>query len=122
MLKQFTDDIMNVTRNSRFRCRASLAHGNYSPSNVVSSIEFDRESRLVATAGVTKRINIFEFPTDANIPEGGVLYPFKEIPTRAKLSSVCWNPFIRQQLVSSGYDGIVTFWDVNRSVLLNEYD
>ncbi len=124
-LKQFTDDIMKVTQYSRFRCRASLLHvarHNGSPSNIVSSIEFDRESRLVATAGVTKRIKIFEFPTDANIPEGGVLYPFKEIPARAKLSWVCWNPYIRQQLVSSDYDGIVTLWDVNRSVQLNEYE
>ena len=124
-LKQFTDDIMKVTQYSRFRCRASLLHvarHNGSPSNIVSSIEFDRESRLVATAGVTKRIKIFEFPADANVAEGGVHYPVKEIPARAKLSWVCWNPYIRQQLVSSDYEGIVTLWDVNRSTLLNEYE
>lgn len=123
-LKKFTDDIVKVTQYSRFRCRASLLHVakfNETPSNIVSSIEFDRESTLLATAGVTKRIKIFEFPADVNNMTE-VQYPVKEIPARAKLSWVCWNPYIRQQLVSSDYDGIVTLWDIHRGQVLNEYE
>lgn len=123
-LKKFTDDIVKVTQFSRFRCQASLLHVatyNETPSNIVSSIEFDRESTLLATAGVTKRIKIFEFPAVENeITE--VHYPVKEIIARAKLSWVCWNPYIRPQLVSSDYDGIVTLWDVHCGQVLKEYE
>lgn len=130
-LRKFTDDIMKVTQYSRFRCHSSLLHVARYPdapgsdvfkaSNIVSSIEFDRESKYIATAGVTKRIKIFEVPpAESRVDE--VHYPVKEISARAKLSWVCWNPYIRQQLVSSDYEGFVTLWDVNRGTPLNEYE
>lgn len=130
-LRRFTDDIVKVTQFSRFRCRASLLHvaqlrdapgtDVFKASNIVSSIEFDRKSEMLATAGVTKRIKIFDFSNVIqNIAE--VDYPVQEIATHAKLSWVCWNPYIRHHLVSSDYEGIVTLWDVSRGTLLSEYE
>lgn len=130
-LRTFTDDIYKLTQYSRFTDRATLMHVARVPdapcndvfkaSNIVSSIEFDRESEFLATAGVTKRIKIFEF---ANITKNmtDVHYPVREIPTQAKLSWVCWNPYIRHHLVSSDYEGFVTLWDVNRGTPMREYE
>ena len=130
-LRTFTEDIYKLTQYSRFRDRATLVHVARVPdapcndvfkaSNIVSSIEFDRDREFLATAGVTRRIKIFEFATiTRNLAD--VHYPVREIPTNAKLSWVCWNPYIRHHLVSSDYEGIVTLWDVNRGAALMEYE
>jgi len=43
---------------------AELRHGDlFHSSNIVSSIEFDRDDELFATAGVSRRIKIFSFAT-----------------------------------------------------------
>lgn len=130
-LRTFTDDIFKLTQYSRFKDRATLMHVARVPdtpcsdvfkaSNIVSSIEFDRESEFLATAGVTKRIKIFEF-SNITRNRAEVHYPVREIPTSAKLSWVCWNPYIRHHLVSSDYEGFVTLWDVNQGTSLREYE
>lgn len=98
-------------------------------SNIVSSIEFDVAAELVATAGMTKRIKIFNFlavAADAAGPaaSGGVHFPVRELVTREKLSCLSWNPYIRQHIASSDYDGVVSEWDVSSStgVAVREYD
>jgi E3 ubiquitin-protein ligase RFWD2 len=130
-LHRLTDDIAKATQFSHFRCRATLMHTTRFPeapgadvfkaSNIVSAIEFDRESEFVATAGVTKRIKIFEF---SNILRNlaDVHYPVKEIQAEAKLSWVVWNPYIRYHLASSDYEGMVTVWDANRGVAICDYE
>lgn len=39
--------------------------------------------------------------------------PVVEMSTRSKLSCLSWNKFIKNQIASSDYEGIVTVWDVN---------
>lgn len=130
-LKNFTDDVFKLTRYSRLRDCATLMHVARVPdapgsdvfkaSNIVSSMEFDRDSEFLATAGVTRRIKIFEFSNVMrNIDD--VHYPIREIPTQAKLSWICWNPYIRHHLVSSDYEGFVKVWDVNVATALSEYE
>lgn len=130
-LKNFTDDVFKLTRYSRLRDCATLMHVARVPdapgsdvfkaSNIVSSMEFDRDSEFLATAGVTRRIKIFEFSNVMrNIND--VHYPIREIPTQAKLSWVCWNPCIRHHLVSSDYEGFVKVWDVNIATAISEYE
>lgn len=130
-LKHFTDDLFKLTQYSRLRERATLIHVARIPdsvggdvfrtSNIVSSMEFDRDSEFLATAGVTRRIKIFEFThVTRNLTD--VHYPVREIPSQAKLSWLCWNPFIRHHMVSSDYEGSVKIWDVNYSSVLSEYE
>lgn len=48
---------------------AELRHGDlFHSSNIVSSIEFDRDDELFATAGVSRRIKIFSFATVGGVP------------------------------------------------------
>lgn len=130
-LKCFTDDLFRLTQYSRLRERATLVHVARIPdsvggdvfrtSNIVSSMEFDRDSEFLATAGVTRRIKIFEFThVTRNLTD--VHYPIREIPSQAKLSWLCWSPHIRHHMVSSDYEGSVKIWDVNYSSVLSEYE
>ncbi|CAN8063603.1 unnamed protein product [Agarophyton chilense] len=130
-LKEFTDDISKLTQFTRFRDTATLMHlarvpdapcrDVFKASNIVSSIEFDRESELLATAGVTKRIKIFEFSNvTRNLSD--THYPIREIKTNAKLSWICWNPYIRHLLVSSDYEGVVALWDISQAKALRVYE
>ncbi|KAJ0082541.1 hypothetical protein Patl1_09835 [Pistacia atlantica] len=61
-LKDFQSVLTNFTQYSRLRVIAEPRQGDlFHAANIVSSIEFDRDNELYATAGVSRRIKIFEF-------------------------------------------------------------
>jgi E3 ubiquitin-protein ligase RFWD2 len=106
---------------SRLRVIAELRHGDlFHSSNIVSSIEFDRDDELFATAGVSRRIKVFEFATVVN-EVADVHCPVVEIATRSKLSCLSWNKYIKSHIASSDYEGIVTVWDVNSKQVLSNF-
>ena len=74
-------------------------------SAILSSIEFDRDSEFFATAGVSKRISIFNFADVLDKPYVDVHAPALEISTRSKLSCVAWHKYVKSHLISSDYEG-----------------
>ncbi|KAL9266877.1 E3 ubiquitin-protein ligase COP1-like protein [Drosera capensis] len=111
-LDDFQSVLTNFTRYSRLRVIAELRHGDvFHSANIVSSIEFDRDEELFATAGVSKRIKVFEFNALVNDPTE-VHCPAVEMATRSKLSCLSWNKYTKSYIASSDYEGIVTVWDV----------
>ncbi|MCO5575097.1 hypothetical protein L7F22_028894 [Adiantum nelumboides] len=121
-LEEFQNILNAYTRYSRLRVIAELHQGDlFNSSNIVSSIEFDRDDKLFATAGVSRRIKIFEFSTVVNVP-AEVHFPVVEMPTRSKLSSLSWNKYIKNQIASSDYEGIITVWDANTGQSIMEYE
>eukprot|EP00186_Timspurckia_oligopyrenoides_P003815 CAMPEP_0182444748 /NCGR_PEP_ID=MMETSP1172-20130603/3103_1 /TAXON_ID=708627 /ORGANISM="Timspurckia oligopyrenoides, Strain CCMP3278" /LENGTH=698 /DNA_ID=CAMNT_0024640377 /DNA_START=196 /DNA_END=2292 /DNA_ORIENTATION=+ len=132
-LDTFGDDLANFSEYSSFKCVATLKHGSrqfqessgpgdmYSANNIVSSIEFDRDCDLIATAGVMKRIKIFELGNVLN-SRVDIHYPVREIVTRAKLSCLSWNSYIRSHLISSDYEGVVTLWDTHSCQVVAEFE
>ncbi|TPX65416.1 hypothetical protein SpCBS45565_g05208 [Spizellomyces sp. 'palustris'] len=152
----------NLTRFSRFSSLRPIATLNYADSlfsngsAIVSSLEFDKDDMFFATAGVMKKIKIFEYGSvlldyghtpqrssshiteaskekkrkreesmenfceqDVSEEEGDVpliqddvpRFPVLTMSSRSKISCLTWNPYIRNHLVSSDYEGIVTLWD-----------
>eukprot|EP00184_Porphyridium_aerugineum_P003131 CAMPEP_0184693606 /NCGR_PEP_ID=MMETSP0313-20130426/1782_1 /TAXON_ID=2792 /ORGANISM="Porphyridium aerugineum, Strain SAG 1380-2" /LENGTH=774 /DNA_ID=CAMNT_0027151719 /DNA_START=530 /DNA_END=2854 /DNA_ORIENTATION=+ len=132
-LEGFANDLSNYTKYSSFKCIATLKHGSrqfegssgtgdfYGTNNIVSSIEFDRDSELIATAGVMKRIKIFELGNILN-SRVEVHYPVREMVTRAKLSCLSWNSYIRSHLISSDYEGVLTLWDTHSCQVVAEFE
>lgn len=121
-LEDFQNVLSAFTRYSRLRVIAEVRQGDlFHSSNIVSSIEFDRDDKLFATAGVSRRIKIFEFSTVVNV-SAEVHFPVVEMPTRSKLSCLSWNKYIKNQIASSDYEGIVTVWDVNTRQSIMEYE
>lgn len=121
-LEDFQSVLTTFTRYSRLRVIAELRHGDlFHSANIVSSIEFDRDDELFATAGVSKRIKVFEFSTVVNEP-ADVHCPIVEMSTRSKLSCLSWNKYSKNIIASSDYEGIVTVWDVNTRQSVMEYE
>ncbi|EPS63849.1 hypothetical protein M569_10934, partial [Genlisea aurea] len=121
-LEDFHSVLTTFTRYSRLRVVAELRHGDlFHSANIVSSIEFDRDDELFATAGVSRRIKIFEFSSVVNEP-ADVQCPVAEMSTRSKLSCLSWNRYTKNHIASSDYEGIVTVWDVTTRQSVMEYE
>lgn len=103
----FFDSLCKYARYSRFEVKATLRHGDLlNTANMVCSLSFDRDEEYFATAGVCKRIKVFECDTILN-EHVDIHYPVVEMPCRSKLSSVCWNGYIKSHLASCDYEGVV---------------
>ncbi|GAV71985.1 WD40 domain-containing protein/zf-C3HC4_2 domain-containing protein [Cephalotus follicularis] len=121
-LADFQSVLTTFTQYSRLRVIAELRHGDlFHSANIVSSIEFDRDDELFATAGVSRRIKVFDFSSVVNEP-ADVHCPVVEMSTRSKLSCLSWNKYAKNHIASSDYEGIVTVWDVTTRQSVMEYE
>lgn len=121
-LANFQSVLSTFTRYSRLRVIAELRHGDlFHSASIVSSIEFDRDDELFATAGVSRCIKVFDFSSVVNEP-ADLHCPVVEMSTRSKLSCLSWNKTVKNQIASSDYEGIVTVWDVNTRQSVMEYE
>ncbi|GJZ43300.1 E3 ubiquitin protein ligase COP1-like protein [Tanacetum coccineum] len=121
-LKDFQSVLSTFTRYSRLRVIAELRHGDlFHSADIISSIEFDRDDELFATAGVSRRIKVFEFASVVN-EQADVQCPVVEMSTRSKLSCLSWNKYTKSHIASSDYEGIVTVWDVTTRQSVMEYE
>ncbi|KAL6607722.1 hypothetical protein ACP70R_040785 [Stipagrostis hirtigluma subsp. patula] len=109
----FFDGLCKYARHSRFEVRGIMKNADILNSpNVICSLSFDRDEEYFAAAGVSKKIKIFEFDALLN-DRVDIHYPLVEMPSRSKLSCVCWNNYIKNYLASTDYDGTVQLWDAN---------
>ncbi|KAL8087805.1 hypothetical protein AgCh_037810 [Apium graveolens] len=100
---------------TNLKVKADLRQGDLlNSSNLVCSLSFDRDGEFFATAGVNKKIKVFEYNTIINEARD-IHYPVVELSSRSKLSSICWNGYIKSQIASSNFEGVVQIWDVTRS-------
>lgn len=101
------DGLCKYARYNKFEQRAVLRNGDLlNSANVICSLSFDRDEDYFATAGVSKKIKIFEF--DALLNDAvDIHYPVIEMTNKSKLSCVCWNSYIKNYLASTDYDGDV---------------
>ncbi|XP_057954648.1 E3 ubiquitin-protein ligase COP1 isoform X2 [Malania oleifera] len=121
-LADFQSVLTTFTQYSRLRVIAELRQADlFHSANIVSSIEFDCDDELFATAGVSRRIKVFDFSLVVNEPANAHC-PVVDMPTRSKLSCLSWNKHIKNHIASSDYEGIVTVWDVTTQQSVMEYE
>lgn len=119
-INPFLEGLCKYLSFSKFKVKADLKQGDLlNSSNLVCSIGFDRDGDFFATAGVNKKIKVFECDAILN-EDRDIHYPVVEMASRSKLSSICWNSYIKSQIASSNFEGVVQVWDVTRSQILNE--
>ncbi|KAJ9549727.1 hypothetical protein OSB04_022270 [Centaurea solstitialis] len=107
----FFKGLCKYARYSRFEVRGTLRNGDFSSmGNVVCSLGFDRDEDYFATAGVSKKIKVYDFQALLN-DSVDIHYPAVEMSNKSKLSCICWNSYIRNYLASTDYDGVVKLWD-----------
>ncbi|KAF8792668.1 E3 ubiquitin-protein ligase COP1-like [Argiope bruennichi] len=115
----------DLSKFGRFNSVRPLATLNYSSdtfvgSNIVSSIEFDKDNEYFAIAGVTKKIKVFEF---ASVIRDAIdmHYAVNEMTCNSKISCISWSSFHKNMLASSDYEGTVTLWDAFTSQKLKAF-
>lgn len=106
-INPFLEGLCKYLSFSKLKVKADLNQGDLlNSSNLVCSLSFDRDGELFAAAGVNKKIKVFE--CDAIINENrDIHYPVVEMASRSKLSSICWNSYIKSQIASSNFEGVV---------------
>lgn len=114
-INPFLEGLCKYLSFSKLKVKANLKQGDLlNSSNLVCSLGFDRDGEFFATAGVSRKIKVFE--CDPIINENrDIHYPVVEMSSRSKLSSICWNSYIKSQIASSNFEGVVQIWDVTRS-------
>ncbi|RDX88261.1 Protein SPA1-RELATED 3, partial [Mucuna pruriens] len=119
-INPFLEGLCKYLSFSKLKVKADLKQGDLlHSSNLVCSLSFDRDGEFFATAGVNKKIKVFECDSIIN-EDRDIHYPVVEMASRSKLSSLCWNTYIKSQIASSNFDGVVQLWDVTRSQILSE--
>ncbi|KAF3794485.1 SPA1-RELATED 3 protein [Nymphaea thermarum] len=110
----FLEGLCKYLSYSKLKVRADLKQRDLlNASNLVCCLGFDRDKEFFATAGVNRKIKVFE----CNMILNGNLdihYPVIEMTSSSKLSSICWNSYIKNQIASSDFEGVVQVWDATR--------
>ncbi|XP_051126338.1 protein SPA1-RELATED 3-like isoform X2 [Andrographis paniculata] len=110
----FLEGLSKYLSYSSLKVKANLKQGDLlNSSNLVCSLSFDRDGEFFATAGVNKKIKVFDYNSILS-EDRDIHYPVVEMSGRSKLSSTCWNGYIKGQIASSNFDGVVQVWDVSR--------
>eukprot|EP00252_Welwitschia_mirabilis_P027797 TRINITY_DN965_c0_g1_i3.p1 TRINITY_DN965_c0_g1~~TRINITY_DN965_c0_g1_i3.p1 ORF type:complete len:754 (-),score=86.13 TRINITY_DN965_c0_g1_i3:1019-3280(-) len=113
-LGAFFDNLCKFLKFSKFEVKARLRQRHLlNSSDLVCSLSFDRETEYFATAGVNKKIKVFEFDTVLHEPMD-ISYPLIEMNGRSKFSCICWNNYINSQIASTDFEGAVRLWDIGR--------
>uniref|UniRef100_A0A5B6ZP73 Putative SPA1-related 3 isoform 1 n=1 Tax=Davidia involucrata TaxID=16924 RepID=A0A5B6ZP73_DAVIN len=119
-INSFLEGLCRYLSFSKLKVKADLKQGDLlNSSNLVCSLSFDRDGEFFASAGVNKKIKVFEYDTILN-EDRDIHYPVVEMASRSKLSSICWNGYIKSQIASSNFEGVVQVWDVTRSQVFME--
>lgn len=125
-LEEFQVSLAKFTKYSAMRPLATLSYANdiFNGSNIVSSIEFDKDNEYFAIAGVTKKIKVFEYGM-VICDTVDVHYPVNEMLCNSKISCVSWSSYHKGMMASSDYEGTVTVWDAftgQKSNLFQEHE
>ncbi|KAL1567167.1 RING-type E3 ubiquitin transferase [Salvia divinorum] len=111
----FLEGLCKYLSFSKLKVKADLKQGDLlNSSNLVCSLSFDRDGEFFASAGVNKKIKVFEYNSILK-EDRDIHYPVVEMASRSKLSSICWNSYIKGQIASSNFEGVVQVWDVTRT-------
>ncbi|CAO1945127.1 unnamed protein product [Urochloa humidicola] len=114
-VNSFLEGLCKYLSFSKLKVRAELKQCDLlNSSNLVCSLGFDRDKEFFATAGVNKKIKVFEYNMIVN-EHRDIHYPVVEMSNRSKLSCICWNSYMKSHIASSDFEGIVQVWDVTRS-------
>ncbi|KAL3364500.1 hypothetical protein AABB24_013322 [Solanum stoloniferum] len=119
-INSFLEGLCKYLSYSKLEVKADLKQGDLlNSSNLVCALGFDRDGEFFATAGVNKKIKVFEYNSIVD-EDRDIHYPVVEMASRSKLSSICWNGYIKSQIASSNFEGVVQVWDVTRSQVFME--
>eukprot|EP01087_Luapelamoeba_hula_P015917 TRINITY_DN4822_c1_g1_i1.p1 TRINITY_DN4822_c1_g1~~TRINITY_DN4822_c1_g1_i1.p1 ORF type:complete len:776 (+),score=137.71 TRINITY_DN4822_c1_g1_i1:208-2535(+) len=115
VLEMFSKKLSKLVKYSEFEVVSTFKFCDVSQDMcVVSSISFDREDEFFAMGGLTKKIKVYEYNPFICAPSR-MHFPVQELTSDARISCIRWSPYIKAHLASSGYNGVLSVWDVSQS-------
>ncbi|CAO3665845.1 unnamed protein product [Rhizopus microsporus] len=114
-LEVFSSHLYEIARYGSFDVLDTLHYSDTSHStSIVSSIEFDKDEEFFAVGGILKDIKIYDFRMTCRPGESRTMMhcPVRRIACENKISCVAWSPYIKGQIASSDYLGVISVWDV----------
>uniref|UniRef100_A0A914IAJ2 RING-type domain-containing protein n=1 Tax=Globodera rostochiensis TaxID=31243 RepID=A0A914IAJ2_GLORO len=139
-LNDFSLLLKNMYRYGDVKVLTTLNYNieSYNQPSIVSSIEFDKDGDFFVIAGVTKMIKLYDFNalmdhccSTGDAEEAGIAtntapsflhQPVVQLRCNSKISNVSWNPYNKQMLASSDYDGTVQLWDTASAKCTRTFD
>ena len=124
--EQYVDKVANtllgISKHNKLKLEVEIPCGDMlQKSAIISSIGFNDKQEYFATAGVSKRIKIYDIQ---NVLEDRfrIPCPILELTWRTKLSDLDWNKQHSAHLATSDYDGMISVWDIDSGENILEYD
>jgi E3 ubiquitin-protein ligase RFWD2 len=113
-IEDFSQVLQGMSQYGEIKRLATLNYNLETSSalSIVSSIEFDKDGEYFVIAGVTKKIKVYDYNAVVS-HANGTHYPITQLQCTSKISNVSLNPYTKNLLASSDYEGIVQLWDVN---------
>lgn len=110
LLNEFSTSIYELTRYDQFEEIDTIDYTDSTRqgSSIVSTIGFDRDQELFAVGGVSKEIKLFDFNM---MGYSAGHCPLRVLGCGNKISCLSWSPYIKSQLASSDYEGLIDIWD-----------
>ncbi|KAL0098138.1 WD40-repeat-containing domain protein, partial [Phycomyces blakesleeanus] len=127
-IDNFSSMLYQVTRYSQFKVLDTLYYTDIAASSsIVSSIEFDRDDEYFAVGGVTKEIKIYDFSMMGGYvgrfrPSSIMHCPVRIMRCSHKISCLSWNTYIKSQIASSDYEGVVNIWDASSGTCIRAFN
>ncbi|CAO3654941.1 unnamed protein product [Mucor fragilis] len=112
ILNDFSSSIYELTRYDQFEQVDTIEYADSTTrqgSSIVSTIGFDRDQELFAVGGVSKEIKVFDFNMMGYARTGHC--PLRVLGCSNKISCLSWSPYVKSQLASSDYEGLIDIWD-----------
>ncbi|EIE79440.1 hypothetical protein RO3G_04145 [Rhizopus delemar RA 99-880] len=116
-LESFSSVLYDVTRYGTLDVLDTLHYADTTHStSIVSSIEFDKDDELFAVGGILKDIKIYDFRLTCRGPNEArtatIHCPVRRIKCDNKISCLSWSSYIKSQVASADYQGVINVWDV----------
>ncbi|RCH88080.1 coatomer subunit alpha, partial [Rhizopus stolonifer] len=115
-LESFSSTLYEMTRYGSLDLKDTIHYADTSNvTSIVSSIEFDRDDEFFAVGGILKDIKIFDFKLTNQGPginKSSMHCPLLRIGCDHKISCLSWSSYIKSQITSSDYQGVINVWDI----------
>lgn len=108
-LNEFSNVLSGMCKYTVMKNIATMEYSRDLSTSVVSAIEFDKDGEYFVVAGIANKMKFYDFDRVMEWPE--TANPIKIIDAGFKISNVCWNPYAKQILANSDYQGNLHIWD-----------
>ncbi|KAG1152364.1 hypothetical protein G6F37_000224 [Rhizopus arrhizus] len=125
VLESFSSSLYDITRYGSLDVLDTLYYAEKTQNtSIVSSIEFDRDEEYFAVGGILKDIKIYDFRLTNRSPDDNqyaMHCPIRRISCENKISCLSWSSYIKSQLASADYQGVINVWDVTTGQKMSSF-